>query len=342
MIILRENYSLKNHNSFGIDVRTRYFAETDNEPDLVHFINHNPVSGLPVMVLGAGSNVLFVTDYEGLIIHPYIKGIEVIEERSDYLTVRVGAGEIWDSFVEWAVKKNCGGIENLSLIPGSVGACPVQNIGAYGCEVSEVIEQVETVQIRDGVKKIYHKNECRFGYRTSIFKTDLKSSVIITYIVFRLSKIPVLKINYGSIRERLKKYSEPSLNAVREVIIGIRSEKLPDPAKIGNAGSFFKNPVLNEKEFRSFIQSHPDAPNFRAEKEGFHKISAAWLIEQCGWKDRRIGDAGTYPQQPLVLINYGNATGKEIYDLSANIKKDVLNTFGIQLEREVNLVGISS
>ena len=342
MITLRENYSLKNHNSFGIDVRTKYFAEADNEADLVHFIHNNPVSGLPVMILGAGSNVLFVTDYEGLIIHPYIKGIEVIEERSDYLTVRVGAGEIWDSFVEWAVKKNYGGTENLSLIPGSVGASPVQNIGAYGCEVSEIIEQVETVQIRDGVKKIYHKNECRFGYRTSIFKTDLRSRVIITHTVFRLSKIPVLKTDYGSIRERLKKYSEPSLNAVREVIIGIRTEKLPDPAKIGNAGSFFKNPVLNEKEFRSFIKSHPDAPNFRAEQEGFHKIPAAWLIEQCGWKGRRIGDAGTYPLQPLVLANYGNATGKEIYELSEKIRADVLATFSIQLEREVNLVGISS
>jgi UDP-N-acetylmuramate dehydrogenase len=342
MISLCENYSLKKHNSFGIDARTRYFAEADNESDLFHFLRNNPVPELPVLILGTGSNVLFVSDFEGLIIHPSIKGIEVIEERSDYVTVRAGAGEIWDSFVEWTVKKNYGGIENLSLIPGSVGASPVQNIGAYGCEVSEVIEQVETVHTGNGIKKIYHNKECRFGYRTSIFKTDLRSREIITYIVFRLSKIPVLKTGYGAIREGLKKYNEPSVITVRDVIIGIRSEKLPDPVKLGNAGSFFKNPALNEEEFRSFIRSHPDAPNFRAEQEGFHKISAAWLIEQCGWKGRRIGDAGTYPLHPLVLVNYGNATGKEIYELSEKIRADVFTSFSIQLESEVNLVGLSS
>jgi UDP-N-acetylmuramate dehydrogenase len=342
MISLCENYSLKKHNSFGIDASTRYFAEADNEPDLINFIRNNPVPGLPLMILGAGSNVLFVSDYEGLILHPFLKGIEVIVERSDYITVRVGAGETWDTFVEWAVKKNYGGIENLSLIPGSVGASPVQNIGAYGCEVSEVIEQVETIQIGDGIKKTYQKKECRFGYRTSIFKTDPAYGAIITYIVFRLSKVPVLKTEYGAIREKLKTYNKSTVNAVREVVIGIRSEKLPDPARIGNAGSFFKNPVLNEEEFHSFIDIHPDAPNFRAEKEGLYKISAAWLIERCGWKGRRIGDAGVYPLQPLVLVNYGNSTGKEIYDLSEKIRADIFKTFGIQLETEVNLVGINS
>jgi UDP-N-acetylmuramate dehydrogenase len=342
MITLRENYSLKNHNSFGVDARARYFAEIDNESDLVHFVRHNPVSGLAVMVLGAGSNVLFVSDYEGLIIHPLIKGIEIIDESSDHLTVRVGAGEIWDSFIEWAVGNNYGGIENLSLIPGSVGASPVQNIGAYGCEVAEVIEQVETVHIKTGREKTYPAKECRFGYRTSIFKTDLRSMVIITHVVFRLSKIPVLKTEYGTVWERLKVYNEPSVSNVREVIIGIRSEKLPDPMKLGNAGSFFKNPVMKETEFHSFIQSYPEAPSYRAEQEGFRKISAAWLIEQCGWKGRRFGDAGTYPLQPLVLVNYGNATGKEIYELSEKIREDVFTTFHIQLEREVNVTGISS
>jgi UDP-N-acetylmuramate dehydrogenase len=342
MISLRENYSLKNHNTFGIDAWTRYFADIDNESDLVQFIRHNPAPGLPLMILGSGSNILFVSDYEGMIIHPLIKGIEVLRETSEHITVRVGAGELWDSFVEWTVRKNYGGIENLSLIPGSVGASPIQNIGAYGSEAAEVIEQVGTIQIRNGRKKTYSRNDCRFGYRTSIFKTDLRSMVIITHVVFKLSKKPVLKTEYGVVNERLKKFTEPSVSSVREVIMEIRNEKLPDPQKLGNAGSFFKNPVLNENEFDSFIRNHPDAPNYHAETKGFHKIPAAWLIEQCGWKGRRIGDSGTFPLQPLVLVNYGNATGKEIYKLSEKIREDVLKSFGIQLEREVNTVGISA
>jgi UDP-N-acetylmuramate dehydrogenase len=342
MISLRENYSLKNHNSFGIEAWARYFADIDNESDLVQFIRHNPAPGLPFMILGSGSNILFVSDYEGLIIHPVIKGIDVLRETSDFITVRVGAGEQWDSFVEWAVEKNYGGVENLSLIPGSVGASPVQNIGAYGSEVAEVIEQVETIQISNGQKKTYNRDDCRFAYRTSIFKTGLRSMVIITNVLFKLSRRPVLKTKYGAVNERLKKFSEPSVSAIREIITEIRNEKLPDPQKLGNAGSFFKNPVLNEYEFHSFIGKHPDAPNYRAETKGFHKIPAAWLIEQCGWKGRRIGDAGTFTLQPLVLVNYGNATGKEIYELSEQIREDVLKSFSIQLEREVNTVGISA
>jgi UDP-N-acetylmuramate dehydrogenase len=342
MISLRENYSLKKHNSFGIDARARYFADIGDESDLGHFVRNNPVPELAVMILGAGSNVLFISDYDGLIIHPNIKGIEVIKETDDFITVRVGAGETWEMFVEWAVKRNYGGIENLSLIPGSVGACPVQNIGAYGCDVSQVIEQVETVHIPDGSKKIYHQKECVFGYRTSAFKTDLRGRIIITRVVFRLSRIPILKIDYGTVRERLQKYDTPSVNDVREVIIEIRNEKLPDPKKIGNAGSFFKNPVLENEEFNEFINNHPDAPSFRTEQDGLNKIPAAWLIEQCGWKGRRSGNTGTYPNQPLVLLNYGNATGKEIYEFSEKIRKDVFTRFRIRLEREVNLAGISS
>ncbi len=342
MITLRENYSLKKHNSFGIDARTRYFAETENESDLVNFIRHNPVPELSVMILGAGSNILFINDFEGLIIHPNITGIEIIKETPDFITVRVGAGVNWDRFVEWAVKKNLGGIENLSLIPGSVGAGPVQNIGAYGCEVSEVIEQVETIQIADGSKKEYHNDECGFGYRTSIFKTDLKDRTIIHHVVFRLSRKPILKADYGGVRDRLKKYNSPNIADLRKVIIEIRNEKLPDPEKIGNAGSFFKNPVLKDEEFRVFIMNHPDAPNFMTEQDDFHKIPAAWLIEHSGWKGKRVGNAGTYPLQPLVLVNYGNATGKEIYELSEKIREDVFNRFNIMLEREVNLVGINS
>ncbi len=342
MITLRENYSLKKHNSFGIDARATFFAEADNETDLINLLHNNPVPRLPVMILGEGSNVLFVQDFGGLIIHPKITGIKVIQEDNFFIKVRVGAGENWDQFVEWAVEKNLGGIENLSRIPGSVGASPVQNIGAYGCEVSDVIEYVETLEIPDGTRKVYRKNECSFGYRTSIFKAGLKDRVIITHVLFRLSKTPILKTDYGVVRERLKKYDTPSIANLRQVIVDIRKEKLPVPEEIGNAGSFFKNPVLREDEFRSFILRYPDAPNFRTEQEGYYKIPAAWLIEQCGWKGKRVGNAGTYPLQPLVIVNWGNATGKEIYELSENIRQDVFRKFDIILEREVNLAGISS
>jgi UDP-N-acetylmuramate dehydrogenase len=342
MITLRENYSLKKHNSFGIDARTRYFAEADNEPDLISLLKHNPAPRLPVLVLGEGSNILFISDYDGIILHPKITGIEIISETNDFLTVRAGAGENWDRFVAWAVDKELGGIENLSLIPGSVGASPVQNIGAYGSEVSEVIDSVETIRVSDGIRKVYPNNECNFGYRMSTFKTELKNRVIITHVLFRLSRKPSLKTGYGAIKERLKNSDKPSVGDLRKVIIEIRNEKLPVPQKTGNAGSFFKNPVLNEEDFRSFIHKYPDAPNFRAEKDDLHKISAAWLIEQCDWKGKRIGNAGTYQFQPLVIVNYGNATGREIYELSETIRKDVFSKFNIMLETEVNLVGVSS
>jgi UDP-N-acetylmuramate dehydrogenase len=342
MITLHEYYSLKKHNSFGIDAKASFFAEADSEADLMNLLHNDPVPRKPVMILGEGTNVLFVRDFDGLIIHPKITGIKVIKEDNHFAIVRVGAAENWDNFVQWAVEKNLGGIENLSRIPGSVGASPVQNIGAYGCEASEVIEYVETLDIPDGISKTFRKDECNFGYRTSIFKTELKDRVIITYVSFRLLKKHILKTDYGVIRERLKKYDTPSIGDLRKVINDIRNEKLPDPEKIGNAGSFFKNPVLIEDEFRSFILKYPDAPNFRTDRAGFYKIPAAWLIEQCGWKGKRVGNAGTYPLQPLVLVNYGDATGQEIYELSENIRKDVFNKFNITLEREVNLAGISS
>lgn len=341
MITLRENYSLKKHNSFGIDSRTRYFAEVDNVNDLITLLKNNPARGLQFMILGEGTNILFVDDFDGMILHPKITGIEITRETDDFIYIRVSAGENWDRFIGWAVKKELGGIENLSLIPGSVGACPVQNIGAYGCEVSEVIEHVETIRVSDGIKKVYQNKSCNFGYRSSIFKTKLQGQVIITHVLFRLSKKPLLKTEYGAISEKLKNYSHPTVSDLREVIIGIRSEKLPDPQKTGNAGSFFKNPVLTGDAFRSFINKYPDAPHFQTEVEDTHKIPAAWLIEYCGWKGKRLGNAGIYEFQPLVIVNYGDATGREIFELSEKIRKDVFSRFNIMLETEVNLVGVS-
>jgi len=338
MITLLEDFSLKNHNSFKIETKARYFAEADILSDLVYFIKHKPYTQLPVMVLGEGSNILFKSDYDGIIIHPIIRGIDILHEDLTSICVRAGAGENWDSFVAWAVEHQYGGIENLSLIPGSLGACPVQNIGAYGAKVSEVIESVETIDLVDGNIKTFSVSECKFSYRTSIFRNDLKGKKIITSVVFRLTKSPVLKIDYGTIRERLTKYKEVNISALRMVIMNIRMEKLPDPASIGNAGSFFKNPVISDEEFRMILNRFPGIPNHPAENTGYRKIPAAWLIEKCGWKGRRTGDAGTYPVQPLVLVNYGKATGHEILELSEKIAKDVLEKFNIRLEREVNVV----
>jgi UDP-N-acetylmuramate dehydrogenase len=338
MITLLEDYSLKNHNSFRVEAKARYFAECDTVPDLVHFIRHRPYDDLPVMVIGEGSNVLFQSDYNGLIIHPVIRGINILHEDNSGVIVRAGAGENWDFFVKWAVEKRYGGIENLSLIPGSLGACPIQNIGAYGAEVSQVIESVETIDLLDGTSTTYSSSECGFGYRNSIFKGDLKGKKIITNVIFRLSKSPVLMTGYSVISERLKKYKNIDANTLRKVVIDIRRKKLPDPAKTANAGSFFKNPVVSDEEFGTILSRFPDIPYFPAEDSGCQKIPAAWLIEKCGWKGKRIGDTGTWPSQPLVLVNYGKATGQDILKLSEKIAEDVLEKFGIRLEREVSVV----
>lgn len=338
MISLLEDYSLKSHNTFNVETKTRYFVECDNIPDLAHFLKHRPHKDLPVMVIGEGSNVLFKSDYNGLIIHPFIRGIDILQEDHTGITIRAGAGEKWDSFVEWAVGNQYGGIENLSLIPGSVGACPIQNIGAYGAEVSDFIESVETIDLQSGKSKTYTLAACGFGYRTSIFKTILKGKLVIINVVFRLSKSPVLRTEYGSIRERLKNYKSIDISTMRNVIMEIRSQKLPDPSSIGNAGSFFKNPEISILELKAILTRFPKIPNHPSEKAGFLKIPAAWLIEQCGWKGKRIGNAGTYPNQPLVLVNYGNATGHEILTLAEKIENDVFDKFNIRLEREVNVV----
>ena len=338
MITLQEDFSLKNHNSFRVEAKTRYFAECDSVPDLIHFVRHRPHTDLPVMVLGEGSNILFKSDFNGTIVHPVIKGIDILHETHSDIIVKTGAGENWDSFVEWTVKKHYGGIENLSLIPGSVGACPIQNIGAYGTEVSEVIEAIETVDISNGKIKTFNLSECGFGYRTSIFRSDLKAKKIITYVVFRLAKSPVLKTDYEPISERLKKYKNMNISTLRTVVVNIRREKLPDPSKTGNAGSFFKNPVISDEEFGMIIHRFPDLPYYPAESTGYHKIPAAWLIEKCEWKGKRIGETGVWLGQPLVLVNYGEASGKDIFELSEKIAADVFAKFNVKLEREVNVV----
>jgi len=337
MIEIKENHSLEKLNSFGLYVQTRFFIEIDQVDDLQKFIQANPFPDLPRLILGEGSNILFTSDYPGIILHPAIAGIEIIHETKDFADVRVGAGENWDHFVSWAVGKNLGGIENLSLIPGSVGAAPVQNIGAYGAEVSEVISSIETINITNGESNTFQNTDCQFGYRKSIFKNELKNKVLITHVIFRLTKDPVLNTTYGLVKEKMQAIESPELSDLRRIIIEIRKEKLPDPSILGNAGSFFKNPEINQKLLQQIIKKYPDIQQFPSVSQDLVKIPAAWLIQECGWKGKRSGNVGSYDKQPLVLINYGKATGQEILTFSERIQQAVYAKFGIKLEREVNV-----
>jgi UDP-N-acetylmuramate dehydrogenase len=292
----------------------------------------------PFFILGGGSNVLFRGDYPGMILHPAIRGIEMAGTNRNSVLVRAGAGEDWDEFVSWCVTENLGGLENLSLIPGSVGACPVQNIGAYGVEVGEMIHSVEIINLEHGRKMSLSGSDCRFSYRDSIFKHELHTRCIITHVTFRLSREHQFKTHYGELERELDNFPETSIHTIRKAIISIRSNKLPDPKVLGNAGSFFKNPVIPLEQARSIQKSHPGIPVYPA-GAGMAKVSAAWLIEQCGWKGKRSGNTATYKKQPLIIVNLGNATGNEILDFAAKISRSVLNHFAIKLEMEVNVAG---
>jgi UDP-N-acetylmuramate dehydrogenase len=289
------------------------------------------------MILGGGSNLLFTRDYEGLIIHPLITGIQPDKTIDNVVVVTVGAGVVWDDFVAWAVSNGLGGTENLSLIPGMTGASAVQNIGAYGAEASEIIEAVHTISIESGKREIFTTQECNFGYRQSIFKTDIKGRNLITKISFRLTRDPKPNLLYGNLKTEVEKRGKPSLATTREAVIEIRRSKLPDPAETGNAGSFFKNPVVPESMALKLQQYSPLMPFYPA-GEGLIKLAAGWLIEQCGWKSYRQGDAGVHDKQALVLVNHGNATGKEIFKLSEEIRASVNSRFGVSLEREVEVI----
>lgn len=333
-----KNQSLKSFNTFGVNASSEAFIKLEDESQLTELIKNNSLAAKKVLVLGGGSNLLFVNDYKGVILHPVMDSISVESIENQVATLNCDAGVEWDSFVEYCVDRNFGGIENLSYIPGSVGAAPVQNIGAYGAEVKDCIENVRAVNLSNGEVRVFSNEECCFGYRTSIFKNDLAGRYLITSVRFKLIFNPTeFNLSYGRVGERIKSQGEPALRAIRDIIIQIRKEKLPEPDELGNAGSFFKNPVLEETLFNKIKNKYPKIPSYNTDTNHV-KVPAGWLIEKCGWKGKRSGNTGVHVNQALVLVNYGGASGKEILDLSEEIISSVKDQFDITLEREVNVV----
>ncbi|HEK19000.1 UDP-N-acetylmuramate dehydrogenase [Mucilaginibacter sp.] len=338
MLQIQENVSLKNFNTFGIDVNARYFAEINHEADLVELFADTQWHQIQRLVLGGGSNMLLVKDFDGLVIRLNIRGIEHRISHDD-VHIEAGAGEVWNDLVNYCVAHGFAGMENLSLIPGSVGASPVQNIGAYGVELKDVFESCHAFEIATGQFHTFTKDDCKFGYRESVFKAELAGQFIITLVKFKLSLNPHLNLKYGAIEQELanRNIEKPTIKDVSQVVSHIRVSKLPDPSTIGNAGSFFKNPVISRQEFEAIQQKHPDVVNYPV-GEGMVKLAAGWLIEQCGWKGKQVGHTGTWKNQALVLVNHGGATGEEIYNFSSQIIDSVYDKFGVSLQREVNII----
>ncbi|MEJ5349990.1 MAG: UDP-N-acetylmuramate dehydrogenase [Melioribacteraceae bacterium] len=334
---LYENYSLKHHNTFNVDVRARYFFEIFDEDELTEVIKEIK-NQRNVLILGSGSNILFTKDYDGFVIKYKSSQIKIISEKDNDVVIQADAGVIWDDLVSYAVENNFYGIENLSLIPGTVGAAPVQNIGAYGTEISNVIDYVEGYFLGKSEKKILYRDECLFNYRDSIFKNELKNKFIITSVALRLRKEKELNLSYRDIQNYFqgKDYHQITIEEVRNAIINIRKSKLPDFNVMGNAGSFFKNPEITYTLLESIKKDFPDIPFHQINDK--YKIPAAWLIEKCGYKGKRKGNTGIYDKHALVIINYGNARGEEIKNFADEIKQAVQNKFNIDLEYEVNIL----
>ncbi len=335
---LLQNYPLQDITTFHAKVHANYYSAFSSVEFLRQLLSSPELKTMPFILLGGGSNVLFTGDFNGVIIRNAMEGIEVVREEENSIYIKAYAGEKWHDFVLYCVNRNYGGIENLSLIPGTVGAGPIQNIGAYGAELKDVLEELEAMNVHTLEIRKFSNAECKFGYRESIFKVEEKGNYIILSVTIKLQKHPVVNVTYGSLSKELESegITQPTIKDVSNAVIKIRSSKLPDPDKIGNAGSFFKNPVITNKEFIEIKEKHPDIVSFPA-TEGHTKLAAGWLIEQAGWKGKRIGDAGVHKDQALVLVNYGNATGKEILELSDMVIGAVKEKFGIQLEREVNV-----
>ena len=328
--------SLKEFNTFGIDVLANNFNKAKNEDEILHFLIENKCNPL---ILGGGSNILFKNNINKPILKIEIKGIQIIEENENSIYVSVGAGENWNDFVRWSLAKNYGGIENLSLIPGNVGSAPIQNIGAYGAELKDVFHSCRAISIDNKIIKTFNKDECNFTYRSSIFKEKLKNKYVISRVTFRLSKTNhVINSDYKPLKNLLNERGiiTPTIQDISKLVIEIRTNKLPDPKKIGNCGSFFKNPIISNLKFKNLFKKFNTIPNYKISKNEV-KIPAAWLIEECGFKGKIEGKTGTHKKHALVIVNNGGATGEEIFNFSQNIKKSVLKKFNILLEEEVNI-----
>lgn len=342
---LYTDYPLAHHHTFGMEVKAALYAEYESVEELQALLVRlqGEWAGWPFLQMGGGSNLLFIDDtYQGVVLHSAIRGWEVVAEDEDEVHLRVGAGVVWDELVAHCVGRQWGGMENLSLIPGEVGASAVQNIGAYGVEVKDLIECVHTLEVSSGAERTFSAAECRYAYRQSIFKQELKGKYIVTHVTYRLQKHPVLHLDYGNIRKELERQGGPvTLEAVRQAVISIRQSKLPDPEVLGNAGSFFMNPIVPREVMLRIQADYPTMPYYEVDA-GQVKIPAGWMIEQCGWKGRSLGRAAVHDKQALVLVNLGGATGQEIVALCQAVRDDVKATFGIDIRPEVNFISSAS
>lgn len=331
---------LEEYNTFHLKATARYFTEVLSTDELSELLSDSKWKETPRLILGGGSNVLFTQDVDALVIRIAIKGITIIREDQESIEIKVGAGELWHNFVLYCVEHGYSGVENLSLIPGTVGAAPMQNIGAYGVEIKEVVKELEAIEIETGTIRSFTNEECQFGYRESIFKKELKGKYIITSVTFRLSKTPDFKISYGDIQKTLAMNGaeEISIQRVSDAVIQIRKSKLPDPAEIGNAGSFFKNPEITTSEYEQLKVRFPELPGYPTTSPDFTKVPAGWLIEKAGWKGYKEGQAGVHAKQALVLVNYGGATGNQIKELAEKVQASVWENFSIRLTPEVNFI----
>lgn len=337
-MILR-NFDLKYYNTFHLSALAKFFSVFSDEEDLMELISEREFQKEKPFILGGGSNILLLSDLNNFVLKNEILGKEIVRETNEHFFVRVGAGENWHEFVEWCISRNMAGIENLSLIPGKVGASPMQNIGAYGVEVKDIFHELEAIEIETGNLRVFSREDCKFGYRESVFKNEEKGKYIITRVCFRLNKKAIFSLSYGAIEKELEAMNvqQVSIAAVSEAVIRIRKSKLPDPAILGNAGSFFKNPEITPSLFLQLKAQFQNIVSYPLEN-GNHKLAAGWLIENCGLKGFRKGDAGIHHLQALVLVNYGNASGKEIFDLSEMVIQQVKLKFNVLLEREVNII----
>ncbi|MEO7959936.1 MAG: UDP-N-acetylmuramate dehydrogenase [Ginsengibacter sp.] len=338
MLRFKSNVSLINYNTFHINALAKLFTNFCSAAELIQILGSMPDNSR-LLVIGGGSNILLTEDFDGLVLKNEIPGIEIVSEDEKFIYVKAGAGVNWHHLVMYCVENNFGGVENLSLIPGNVGASPMQNIGAYGVEIKDVFHRLEAIRLADKKAIAFSTEDCEFGYRESVFKKKFKGQFIICNVTYKLRKTPILNTSYGAINAELKKFSgkDLSIKVVSDAVINIRQSKLPDPSELGNAGSFFKNPEVNKSDLEKLKKLAPDVPFFSID-ENKYKVPAGWLIEQCGWKGFRKGDAGCYEKQALVLVNYGGASGKEIFELSEVILQSVFAKFQIHLEREINVI----